>query len=121
MSVAGKEIGRISFQVEEFMPDRMKVSLKTDNDSYALGDEIGIEVTAENLFGTPAVGRKVEASYMLEAAPYMPPDEWRSFHFADATRTFGDSGANLGMPQPGLMERLPTTSRFQTLWSHPLC
>ena len=101
MSVAGKEIGRISFQVEEFMPDRMKVSLKTDNDSYALGDEIGIEVTAENLFGTPAVGQKVEASYMLEAAPYMPPAEWRSFHFADATRTFERQRGELGNATTG--------------------
>ena len=101
MSVAGKEIGRISFQVEEFMPDRMKVSLKTDNDSYALGDEIGIEVTAENLFGTPAVGQKVEASYVLEAAPYMPPDEWRSFHFADATRTFGRQRGKVGESTTG--------------------
>lgn len=102
MSVAGKEIGRISFQVEEFMPDRMKVALKTDSDNYALGDEIGVEVTVANLFGTPAVGRKVEASYMLEAMPYIPPDAWGSFHFADATRTFERQWGELGDATTGV-------------------
>ncbi|NIP43187.1 MAG: hypothetical protein GWO41_06055, partial [candidate division Zixibacteria bacterium] len=31
------EIGRAEFQVEEFMPDRIKVTVKTDRDSYSLG------------------------------------------------------------------------------------
>lgn len=46
-----------SLNVEEFMPDRIKVSLKTDKEDYKPGDEITLNVQADNLFGTPASGR----------------------------------------------------------------
>ena len=82
MNVAGKEIGRVRFQVEEFMPDRMKVSVKTDKTEYDLGAEVGMGVSAVNLFGPPAANRKVTASYTLEAVPYVPIEKWRSFHFS---------------------------------------
>ena len=84
MSIAGKEIGRTSFQVEEFMPDRMKVSVNTAKSEYDLGDEVSMDVTAVSLFGPPAANRKVTASYMLEAVPYVPNEKWSSFHFSSA-------------------------------------
>ena len=82
MSVAGKEIGRTPFQVEEFMPDRMKVTITTDKSNYDLGVEVGMDVSAVSLFGPPAANRKVTAAYMLEAVPYIPAEKWRSFHFS---------------------------------------
>lgn len=82
MNVAGKEIGRVPFQVEEFMPDRMKVTVTTDKPEYDLGVEVGMDVSAVNLFGPPAANRKVTASYMLETVPYVPTEKWRSFHFS---------------------------------------
>ena len=81
MSVAGKEIGRTPFQVEEFMPDRMKVAVTTDKSEFDLGAEVGMDVSAVNLFGPPAANRKVKASYTLQAVPFVPIEKWRSFHF----------------------------------------
>lgn len=95
MSVAGNEIGRGKFQVEEFMPDRMKVNVTTDKDEYDLGDEVGMDVNAVNLFGPPAANRKVTASYMLEAAPYVPAEKWNSFHFSSSI-PFEKQRVNLG-------------------------
>ncbi len=88
MSIHNKQIGYASFQVEEYMPDRMKVSLKTDQDTYKIDDEIHFKVNAVNLFGAPAVGRKIMAACSLEPQPYQPPEKWQSFHFTDSTRTF---------------------------------
>lgn len=82
MNVADKEIGRSRFQVEEFMPDRMKVTVTSDKTEYDLGVEVGMEVSAVNLFGPPAANRKVTASYMLESVPYTPIEKWRSFNFS---------------------------------------
>ena len=84
MNVAGKEIGRVPFQVEEFMPDRMKVTVAAEKSEYDLGAEVVMDVSAVNLFGPPAANRKVKAAYALEAVPYVPTDKWRSFHFASA-------------------------------------
>ncbi len=86
IKVANKEIGRGRFQVEEFMPDRMKVIVSTDKPEYDIGAEVGMEVTAVNLFGPPATNRKVTAYYMLEAVPYVPAEKWRSFHFSSTAR-----------------------------------
>ncbi len=82
MSVAGKEIGRTPFQVEEFMPDRMKVAVTTDKSEYDLGAEVVMDVSAVNLFGPPAANRKVTASYTLQSVPFIPTEKWRSFHFS---------------------------------------
>lgn len=94
MSSGKKQLGYDFFQVEEFMPDRMKVSVETDKEVYILGDEVKVEVKAMNLFGTPAVGRKVNTFYDLESIWYTPPNsyfsvkKWSDFNFTDPTRTF---------------------------------
>ncbi len=90
-----KQIGTAHFQVEEFVPDRMKVSVTADKDTFMLGDEVNLEVNAENLFGTPAVGRNVSASYYLSTTSFDPPEKWRSFNFYDATRTFSHQRVQL--------------------------
>ena len=92
---AEKEVGHVSFQVEEFVPNRMKVSVETDRATYMLGDEVNIEVEAVNLFGAPAAGRAVKAYYSLKASPYVPPDKWRSFNFSDPMRTFNEKWIEL--------------------------
>ena len=97
LSIAGKEIGRGIFQVEEFMPDRMKVNVATEKNVYDLGEEVGMDITAVNLFGPPAANRKVTASYVLESVQYLPAEKWNSFHFASSMSfdkqrvTLGDS------------------------------
>ena len=93
--VAGVEIGRIRFQVEEFMPDRIKVTLTTDKPVYGLGGEISLGVDAVNLFGPPAVNRKVLASCDIEASEFAP-EKWRSFTFSDAALKFKKRHINLG-------------------------
>ena len=87
MNVAGKEIGRTQFQVEEFMPDRMKVTVNTDESTYDLGTEVAMDVSAVSLFGPPAADRKVTAAYIIESVPFVPSEKWRAFHFA-STKSF---------------------------------
>ena len=96
--VAEREIGRSHFQVEEFMPDRIKVELNADKTVYALGDEAQINVAAVNLFGPPAVGRRVQAACDIEVDTFAPA-EWRSFTFNDAEIGFQKQRIDLGETQ----------------------
>ncbi len=96
--VAEQEIGRSHFQVEEFVPDRIKVKLNTDKPVYALGDKAEISVAAVNLFGPPAVGRRVQAACEIEADIFTPA-EWRSFTFNDAEIGFQKQRIDLGETQ----------------------
>jgi len=89
------EIGRGSFSVEEFMPDRIKVKLETDLDSYSTGQDVKINVEAVNLFGPPASGRRVEAKSSIVSSQFSPA-KWRSFTFNDDDKAFGDMRSELG-------------------------
>ena len=80
LRIAEKEVGRTRFQVEEFLPDRMKVTVTTDKPTYTLGDAVDVEVTAVNLFGPPAAERHVEATCELTAVPLTFAD-WEGFAF----------------------------------------
>lgn len=56
------------FSVEEFMPDRIKVETELDKPAYESNDELELSVQADNLFGTPAVKRNLEANLSLSFA-----------------------------------------------------
>ena len=104
MRIADRVVGRVQFQVEEFMPDRIKVAVTADKSTYKLGEELGIEVSAINLFGPPAAGRKVEAFCELEAVPFVKKDtipnagttQWDSFVFGNARSNFEKQRIGLG-------------------------
>ena len=105
MKIADRVVGSVQFQVEEFMPDRMKVAITADKSAYNLGDALNLEVKATNLFGPPAVGRKVQASFQLKAVQLtgsegiLLPDaeaaKWGSFVFGN-TRQFESQQIELG-------------------------
>jgi len=58
--------------VEDFVPDRMKVSLKTDRTEYTAGETIRTDIQADNLFGTPAAGRNFECLLDMEKLAFAP-------------------------------------------------
>jgi len=95
--IVGKddEIGRYTFSVEEFMPDRMKVKVDTDSDSYSLGQTMNISVSAISLFGPPASGRLVEIQSQLESSIFAPK-QWNTFTFSNPNRPFSNIVNNLG-------------------------
>ncbi len=96
LRIAEKVVGRTRFQVEEFMPDRMKVKVTTDKPAYTLGDTVDVEVTAVNLFGPPAAERHVEANCELTAVP-LTFANWEGFTFGEPLKeVFGTQRIALG-------------------------
>lgn len=89
------EIGRASFSVEEFIPDRMKVKLATETDEFRSGETANIDVEAVTLFGPPASGRQVQADIELEEVLFSP-DRWKSFTFRDEKKSFPRQRFELG-------------------------
>ena len=96
-AIVGKdnEIGRGGFNVEEFMPDRIKVKVQTASESYDLGQDVNIQVEAVNLFGPPAGGRRAEAKAEIISSMFSPPN-WRSFTFNDRNKQFKSITSELG-------------------------
>ncbi|MBM4033337.1 MAG: hypothetical protein FJ291_16360 [Planctomycetes bacterium] len=78
-------IGHRTFQVEEFMPDRMKVALKADEKRYRAGDEVAVTVKATHLFGAPAADREVEAECRFVARDFAS-DKFPGYRFSDGAK-----------------------------------
>lgn len=85
---ADTQIGNTTVQVKEFQPDRMKVTAKLSS-QVAEGwvKPVGLKglVDAQNLFGTPAADRRVEATLTLRPA-WPAFHSWPDYHFYDVRR-----------------------------------
>ncbi|RMH72010.1 MAG: hypothetical protein D6675_05360 [Gemmatimonadetes bacterium] len=90
-----QEIGRATFNVEEFVPDRINVTVNTDREVYMIGDAVQIQVTGMNLFGPPAAGNRVKIEYRLTAKPYEPPVQYRSFTYDNPDHSFSSISETL--------------------------
>ncbi|WP_022824124.1 alpha-2-macroglobulin family protein [Hymenobacter norwichensis] len=58
--------------VEEFIPDRMKVTVKAAPAVVKPGQSVSAQITALNLFGPPAADRKFEVDFSLKEKPFNP-------------------------------------------------
>lgn len=72
--------GQYAFQVEEFMPDRIKTTVATDKGTYQSGDEAKITVTGAYLFGPPAEGNSVSGHITIES-DFFQPSGWSEYSF----------------------------------------
>jgi len=88
-------IGTHTFQVEDFMPDRMKVAITLPARRYAAGEEISFTVKATHLFGAPAAGRTVEAKCAFVGEDFSPAG-WQGYRFCDGARKFSHATEKLG-------------------------
>ncbi|WP_266168251.1 MG2 domain-containing protein [Dyella subtropica] len=85
---AGAQIGSTTVQVKEFLPDRMKVEAKLSQqvpEGWVKPDQLKGLVDVQNLFGTPAADRRVEASLTLRPA-WPAFRSWPDYHFYDVRR-----------------------------------
>lgn len=80
VSAGGHKLGSYGVQVEEFVPERMKVDAVMARADLLPGEEIGVDVSARYLFGSVAAGERVELTCDLAPAEFMP-EENRAFHY----------------------------------------
>ncbi len=77
-------IGVYSFSVENFVPDKIRVTLKKDKEKYYPGNFVLISTDAEFLFGADAAGLKYEADIQLRHQPFVS-DTFEKYDFANST------------------------------------
>ncbi|GBD89044.1 hypothetical protein BMS3Abin03_02988 [bacterium BMS3Abin03] len=64
-------IGAYHFSVEEFVPDKIRVTLKNNKKSAVPGETISIDVDAEFLFGAKAANLRYEVDFILKHKPFI--------------------------------------------------
>lgn len=85
---AEHQIGSVTFDVEEFQPDTMRIRAAIGNaagKAWLKPGTIEAEVTLENLFGLPAQDRRVSGGWNLEPAALYFPD-YSGYRFEDPVR-----------------------------------
>ncbi len=104
--------GAGTFQVGEYVPDRIKVTAKLTGAAPKPGDPLDIAGRADFYFGTPLATGKYEVA-VHESVAAFNPTAWKAFAFgarrADAVeRTFKVEG---GITQGGFSTRIPMAAR----------
>lgn len=70
-----------AFKVEEFLPERMKLTLNSIPDTRFITDEkLAINLQGDYLYGAPAAGNRAEATMVLRQKRTVF-DEWQAFVF----------------------------------------
>jgi uncharacterized protein YfaS (alpha-2-macroglobulin family) len=75
-------IGRARFEVQDFVPQKLKVELKPGAAAVSPGESAAIAVESRFLYGAPAAGLATEAEIALEIDPN-PFPAWRGFVFGN--------------------------------------
>ncbi|ALD21622.1 alpha-2-macroglobulin family protein [Hymenobacter sp. DG25A] len=91
--------------VEEFIPDRMKVTVKTDRAVAKPGQTVSALITAQNLFGPPAADRKFEVEFSLKEKSFAPKN------YPDYTFAINSGEKQRG--SYGEQESTPISARFE--------
>jgi len=72
VDVAGKEASDYDFQVEEFVPERMKVDAAFTRPGALFAEDVPAKITARYLFGGVPAKHKLELTCALEPAAFKP-------------------------------------------------
>jgi uncharacterized protein YfaS (alpha-2-macroglobulin family) len=85
--VGDELIGQYLFQVEEFIPDRIRVKIETDAENVPLGKELSYDVRSAYLFGPPASDLTVQTLVELVERPFLP-EGYKGYVFTNTDRKY---------------------------------
>jgi uncharacterized protein YfaS (alpha-2-macroglobulin family) len=75
----GEAVGHVEFEVQDFVPQRLKVELTPTAPAITPGEAIPVDIAARFLYGAPGADLKgeAEASLMVDPAPFSSYRGWR--------------------------------------------
>ena len=74
MTVADKPLVAYDLQVEEFVPERMRVTAAPEQPDVQAGQPVNVDVTAQYLFGGSAAGSGIELTCSVEPTRFAPKE-----------------------------------------------
>jgi len=91
-------IGRVQFDVADFVPQRLKVTLTAQEKAVRPGQAFHIRVESRFLYGAPASGLTGDGEAHI-AADREPFQQWAGWQFGRVDDSFSDTKVNLMVPQ----------------------
>ena len=94
----GDAVGHVEFEVQDFVPQRLKVELTATAPAIAPGEPIPVDVAARFLYGAPGADLQGEAEATLTVDP-TPFASYRGWHFGLAEEKFKEEPIELTVDQ----------------------
>ena len=85
-----KTIGTYGFNLEEFVPNRIKAAVELPEKRWTAENEYSIHVNAQHLFGAPASDRKCETHILLKRTA-KPFENWPAYRFDNDSEVTPDT------------------------------
>jgi len=73
-------LGSKNFMIEEFVPDRIKVTTKLDKNFLRPGESAALNIAAVNFFGPPAANRNYECEIQVKPKNFLP-EKYSDYNF----------------------------------------
>lgn len=86
-------IGRYSFRVEDFVPQRLHIELSAAQPVLHPGEPLDVELSGRFLYGAPAATLPAEFDATLEADPE-PYPQWKDYQFGLVQDSFEPTGVS---------------------------
>ena len=90
-------VGRVQFDVQDFVPQKLKVALTVETKSVAPGGDIKVKVESRFLYGAPASGLTGEAEARI-SADFTPFDAYKGWQFGRVDDSFSDVDVQMTVP-----------------------
>ncbi|MDE2133460.1 MAG: alpha-2-macroglobulin family protein [Alphaproteobacteria bacterium] len=90
-------IGRVQFDVQDFVPQKLKVALTVETKTVKPGGEIKVRADSRFLYGAPASGLSAEAEARISADP-TPFDNYAGWQFGRVDDSFSDVDVQMTVP-----------------------
>jgi len=74
----------LSFRIEEFLPERLKLDLSSTQERLKPGEKFALAVKGDYLYGAPAAGNRFTARLTIAVDPH-PVDAHKDYYFGDPT------------------------------------
>jgi len=94
----GDAVGRVQFDVADFVPQRLKVTLSAVEKSIKPGGDFHVRTEARFLYGAPGGGLSGDAEATIAADP-TPFDGYRGWQFGRVDDSFSETKVELTVPE----------------------
>ncbi len=91
-------VGRVQFDVADFVPQRLKVTLTAKEKAIAPGDTFHVRAEARFLYGAPASSLSGDGEATIAADPD-PWPQYRGYRFGRVDDSFSETKVDLRVPQ----------------------
>ncbi|MBP6014305.1 MAG: alpha-2-macroglobulin family protein [Alphaproteobacteria bacterium] len=113
----GEPIGRVAFDVQDFVPQKLKVELKPADKILRPGNPVVINVNGRFLYGAPAAGLGGEGTMTItsDSDPFASLAALKGYRFGKVDDTFEGTQVTMSVPETDAAGKTQATAAIDEL------